>query len=401
MQCDFAVTQDALIVGGGIGGLTAALCLHRQNFAVCVVEQAAQFEDIGAGIQLSANAMHVLRHLGLEDAIAAASFEPQNAVIKDYRGKTLLKNPLNQAHQARYGAPYFHIHRADLVGVLAHAVNAAGIACHMGACVTGYQQTKNKAVLLADDKANNEFEADIIIGADGIHSPIRAAMQGETEARFTGQVAWRGLVSADKLPIDIVPPDATIWAGPGRHFVSYYVRGGAWVNFIAVEERDAWAAEDWQQTGDMADLRTAFDGWDAPVQAIIDGCESCHLWGLFDRTPLAQWQDGRVALLGDACHPMLPFMAQGGAMAIEDGFVLAQKLAAHDNISDGLQSYVAARRPRTTMLQNISRRNAALFHAASPLARAKRNIMLRVGNLIPAATHSRFDPIYGVNVTSS
>ena len=395
------ISKKVLISGGGIGGLTAALCLRQNGFAVELFEQSADFSDVGAGIQLSANAMHVLRHLGLETAIAACSFTPQNAVMRHFQsGKVLMKTRLGKAHEARYGAPYYHTHRADLITVLAQAAQQAGVQCHMNQAITGYRQSGEAATLITDQ---DEFDGDIIIGADGIHSPIRTQMHPQTDAqenaaRFTGQIAWRGIVPANKLPLGLIQPDATVWVGPGRHFVAYYVRNGELVNFIAIEERDAWAAEDWRQNGDMADLRRAFDGWDDAIGTLLAACTTSHLWGLFDRRPFAQWQDGRVALLGDACHPMLPFMAQGGAMAIEDAFVLAQSLQTGDT-SIGLAEYADRRRSRTAMLQGISRGNADLFHASSPMDVAKRRAMFAVARLLPAASHARFDPIYGVNVT--
>ena len=176
-----STAQKVMISGGGIGGLTAALCLRQNGFAVELFEQSADFSEVGAGIQLSANAMHVLRHLGLEPAIAACSFTPQNAIMRHYKsGKVLMKNRLGSAHEARYGAPYYHIHRADLITVLAQAAQQAGVQCHMKQAITGYHQSPEAVALTTDTE---EFEGDILIGADGIHSPIRAQMHAQTDAQ--------------------------------------------------------------------------------------------------------------------------------------------------------------------------------------------------------------------------
>ena len=198
---------------------------------------------------------------------------------------------------------------------------------------------------------------------------------------------------------------ANIWLGPGRHFVAYYLRRGQLVNFVAVEERGQWIQESWSQQADIAEVRRAYDGWDPVVGAILDGCRQAFLWGLFDRTPLPRWSKGRAVLLGDACHPMLPFQAQGAAMAIEDGHVLARHCeAARDGglprLEAALQAYQRQRQPRTTAMQRASRSNAGLFHAATVAARGKRRLMLGIARLFPRAAQARLDAIYGLDVTA-
>jgi len=337
------VSLQILISGAGIGGLTAALALAQNGVAVDVLEQAPLLGEVGAGLQQGPNAMHVHAALGLDAAVRAASFEPDSIEFRDYKtGKSLLSNPLKGAHEQRYGQKYLHIHRADL---------------------------------------------------------IRRQMLGPEKNVYTGNVAWRGIVPTSKLPIDHIPPCANNWLGPKRHFVSYYIRGGDYINFVAIEERDEWTEENWSQRGDMNKLRAAFSGWDSRVTDLLNACEDCHLWGLFDHPPLAGWTEGRVALLGDAAHPMLPFLAQGASMAIEDGWVLAQSLSAHkDEAHRGLKAYEAARYARATHIQALSRENAKLYHMRSPAQTLLRNTKFKIATHIPAAAHSKLDKVFGVNV---
>ncbi len=392
-----------LVSGAGIGGLTAALACAQRGEQVCVFEQADTRSEAGAGIQLSPNAMQVLDALGLATAVVARGFEPEAAAMRHHRtGRPYFHTPMGDTYKARYGAPYMHIHRADLIDVLHQGVRQAGVELHLGTPVIGYRQDATQIELQMSNGASTS--GDVAIGADGIHSSIRTTMLGAEQPRFTGQVAWRGLVPADRLPPDVIAPDANVWVGPGRHFVAYYLRGGELINFVAVEERDQWAdeaKESWQVKGRMRDVRAAFDGWDPAIGTLLAACEACFLWGLFDRAPLPRWTDGRAALLGDACHPMLPFMAQGGAMAIEDSFVLARELATDAPIVQALRIYENLRKPRASQMQMISRVNAKMFHADGVLTPVKRFLQFGLINLIPALAglaQSRLDAIYGVNV---
>ncbi|MEE9348270.1 MAG: FAD-dependent monooxygenase, partial [Robiginitomaculum sp.] len=194
--------------------------------------------------------------------------------------------------------------------------------------------------------------------------------------------------------------DVTAWLGPHKHFISYAIRGGELINFVAIEEREAWAQEGWSHKGNLATMRKAFDDWDGPVTAIMEAAESCFLWGLFDRPPLERWSDGRVCLLGDACHPMLPFMAQGAAMAVEDSWALTDRIMNYPaSIPAALRAYAAARKPRAELMQKLSSDNAKLFHRASPAARTLRDLKFKAGMAMPSAVHAKLDKIYGVNVT--
>lgn len=353
--------QTIAIAGGGIGGLTAALALAEKGFAVSVFEQSTEFFEIGAGIQLSPNASRVLIHLGLEQALQEVAFLPTATQFRGWKfGEVIDESPLGDAAVAAYGAPYLHVHRGDLLSVLLAAVQANDkIELRVGAAINSFTQTSDAVWL------NNDEEAyAVLIGADGIHSKVRQALWGKSKPHFTDNIAWRALVPAADLPTGLIKPMSTVWWGPGRHFVHYYVRRGELVNCVCVAEQTGWEVESWTEPGELSELRQAFSGWHRDLQTLIDHVEpaSLYKWALFDRAPMAAWGKNRVTLLGDACHPTLPFMAQGAAMAIEDAAVLAATLAATSSTSEALSQYEALRKSRTAMIQNGSRRNATVFH---------------------------------------
>jgi salicylate hydroxylase len=391
------MTKKVLIAGAGIGGLCAAIALSKRGFAVEVFEQAATLAEIGAGIQLSPNAVHVLNELGLEQALLAYCFRPEKALMRHYQsGAEYLSISLAEHSTSRYGAAYLHIHRADLHHVLYQAALESGARVNLNQEVSAYQQNEQGVTLLL---ANGEqISADVLIGAEGIRSNIQASMFGQQSADFTGQVAWRGTVETNKLPLNLVKPNANLWVGPGRHFVSYYLRGGSLVNFVAVEQRLDWRSESWHEPGDIGQLRAAFSGWHPQVTELLDAADECFLWALFDRKPLASWTDGKVALLGDACHPMLPFLAQGAAMAIEDAYALAANLDKHDDIPKALQHYQVMRLARTTKIQRMARANAKLYHMSSPLQRAKLNAIRLASKVMPSISAKPLESIYAYNI---
>ncbi len=372
--------MKVLIAGGGIGGITAALCLAHEGHEVEVFEQAPEFAEVGAGIQLSPNCSRVLIHLGLQDALRACAFLPDGTEFRAWRsGRVIARQPLGETVRQRYGAPYYHIHRGDLLQVLVDAATAQpAISLHTGARVTGIDQDESRVRLILQDGA---VEGDAGVGADGIHSLVRTALWGEEHARFTGNVAWRALVPVTRLPEGLIRPMSTAWWGPHKHFVHYYVRRGELVNCVAVVEKRGWQVESWTQHGDYDELKADFAGWHGDIQTLIDQAdrESLFKWALYDRPPMQQWGDRRVTLLGDACHPTLPFMAQGAAMAIEDAAVLAACLSGHGEIADRLQRYEDLRRARTARIQNGSRRNARVFHLTGIKAWARNRAAKQAG----------------------
>jgi salicylate hydroxylase len=238
-------------------------------------------------------------------------------------------------------------------------------AVHLGKEIATYTQAPQGVTLTFADGASET--GDVLIGADGIHSRVRETMQGRQAARFTGNVAWRLVVPASALPRDLVPPTACIWVGPGCHAVTYYLRNGELVNFVGVVERSDWQTESWTERGEKADLAKDFAGWAKPIEAIIAASGDCYRWALFDRDPLASWHDGRATLMGDAAHPMLPFLAQGAVMAIEDSWVLSRKLKSTTDISAALAAYEATRKPRTTRVQLSARGRTGLYHQRGTL----------------------------------
>ncbi|TYL47011.1 FAD-dependent oxidoreductase [Marinomonas sp. IMCC 4694] len=387
--------SQVVIVGAGIGGLCAALALAKQGVQVVVCEQALALGEVGAGLQISPNAFKVLRDLGLESALKPFAFVPQNAAIRDYKtGEYYLKIPLAQAAEKRYQAPYWHLHRADLHQVLVDACSAAGVAIWLGAVVSRYQEDTSSGRICAVLQDGRECSADLLIGADGLHSAVRRQMLGPEKPTFMGQVAWRGVIPVSALNV-VIQPDACVWAGPGRHLVSYYVRGGEWVNFVAVEERDDWQSESWREEGSIEELKRAFAGWHPEVTELLGSATSTFLWALNGRTELPTWSQGRAVLLGDACHPMLPFMAQGAAMAIEDAAVLVRYVCSFD-VADALARYEQVRKPRTTKVQNLSKANAGLYHMhGGVFGKAKLKALKVASRFAPVMVHSTLDDVYG------
>ena len=360
--------DKVLIAGGGIGGLCAALSLARQGFEVEVLERAAKFGEIGAGIQLGPNCTRVLFDLGLEEALGDLSFRPQGSEIRHWKsGRVITSSPLGDSVQQRYGYPYLHIHRADLLDLLVDSVgDEPGITLHRASEVTGI--TRGGTGVSVTTRAGKHFEADLLVGADGIHSVVREHLFGREKPTFTGNIAWRALVPSGRLPAGLVRSMATLWWGPGAHFVHYYVRRGELVNWVCVKEKKGWEIESWQERGDYRELKQDFKGWHSDLQLLIDNADrdSLYKWALFDRPPMPVWGRGRITLLGDACHPTLPFMAQGAAMAIEDGAVLARCLSGAASYEESLGAYGSLRRSRTADVQRGSRRNGRVFHLRGP-----------------------------------
>src|SRR5512145_2411437 len=308
------------VIGGGIGGLAAALALRAAGIDAQAFEQAPVLAEVGAGIQISPNASRLLRRLGLADALEQRGVRPVAVHQRRWQdARTLQRAPLGDAVEAAFGAPYYHFHRADLLEALAGALPPGAI--HLAHRLTGFVDHGDRVEAAFDNGAR--AVADALVGADGIHSTVRAALFGPERPRFTGCIAYRGLVPAERLAhlgLEIVSSN---WMGPGGHFVHYFVAGRRLVNFVAVNERETWTRESWTDRGQVADALAAFDGWHPQVRAIIGAVDETFIWALFDRLPLERWSVGRVTLLGDACHAMLPFMAQGAAQAIEDGATLA------------------------------------------------------------------------------
>lgn len=393
--------MKALVIGGGIGGITAALCLRAQGIDVELFERADTLSEVGAGIQLSPNGMKVLARLGLDARAEAVAFRPEALEMRlGTSGTQVFSIPMGEGARARYGAPYLHIHRADLMALLSDALAAtAPGAVHLGRHLAGLDQDADRVTARFAD--GSTATGDVLIGADGIHSQVQATLFGASPARFTGNVAWRLVVPADDRLRALVPPTATIWVGPGRHAVTYWLRRGERVNFVGIVEQQGWQKEGWTEPGDIADLRRDFSGWAAPVTEIIARTQACHRWALFDRDPMARWGEGRATLLGDACHPMLPFLAQGAVMAIEDAWVLARNLATHAPVPEALRAYERMRQPRTARVQLGARAQMGRYHQRTPLGQlATYGPMWLAARLAPSRVRAMQDWLYKVDVTA-
>lgn len=393
------MSKKIVIAGAGIGGLCAALALARRGFEVAVYEQSLQLGEVGAGLQLSPNAMHVLQALGINEQVTAKAFRPKSAVMRHYQtGNTYFTVPLGDIARQKYAADYLHIHRADLHAALVQACEEMNVSIHLAHALQSYKQTPQNLTIQFDN--GQSLEADLLIGADGIKSKVQACMLGQIPAQFTGQVAWRGVIEANKVPKGLIKPNANLWVGPGKHFVSYYLRGGDLINFVAVQERSDWKKESWNEPGDVSELQETFAGWHPEVTELLAVTEQCFLWALYGRAPLKKWIDGKVALLGDACHPMLPFLAQGAAMAIEDSYTLAHCLASQTNTQTALQNYQNIRLPRTSNIQLNARKNASLYHMSSPIEQAKLAVLLGLSRLglSDRVAANKLDFIYAYNI---
>jgi salicylate hydroxylase len=363
-----------LIAGGGIGGLTAALALARMGCEVQVYEQAAELREVGAGIQLAANGTHVLYALGVGEALKALSCEAEGKEIRIWNsGETWKLFDLGKVSIERYGYPYLTVYRPDLLGVLERAVRSEKrAAIHLGAKCIGFQQTETSVALQLEN--GSTVDGDVLVGADGVHSRIRQGLFGPDKPQFTGVVAWRGIVPMERLPQRMVRMVGTNWVGPGGHVVHYPLRAGKVMNFVGALERSDWQVESWSARGTTEELAADFAGWHDDVQALIRNIPVPFKWALMVRPPMERWSVGRVTLLGDACHSMVPFLAQGANMAIEDGYIIARALTElPGEVGSGLKTYENARRERTRRAVEGSADNIQRFHnrALADPARAR------------------------------
>lgn len=356
--------MNIAIVGAGLGGLTVAATLLQRGHRVRVYEQATGLGEVGAGIQMSANAMKVLDRLGLRSALEPVAVRPLAFEFRRFdTGEMLHRLPLGDKHEQQHGAPYLQLHRADLHRALLETVLRldAG-ALTVGARVTTLDEHSDGVHLGFDTHAT--VHADLVIGADGIKSMVRRHVLGEQSPVFTGQVAWRCIVPIDRiapaLRTDLV---STIWCGPRNHAVTYYLRGGALLNFVGCVERP-WEEESWTARHAWDELSADYQGWHPMVRAVVDNVDpdQCFRWALNQREVSHRWSTARVTLLGDAVHATLPYMAQGAAMAIEDAAVLARALALPMPLHEQLRHYETHRAPRTARVVRESAEMGALYH---------------------------------------
>jgi salicylate hydroxylase len=366
------------IIGAGIGGVTLARALSQQGIEARIFERAPMFGEVGAGVQMTPNAVKVLTELGLEDQLKKIGFLPQAMVGRNWKtARELFRTPLKASCPQLYGAQFYHVHRADLHAALASNIKP-GQATFGAQCV-GLLQHGNTAVAQFVD--GSEFEADLIVGADGVRSVIREQLWGQEAANYTGHMCWRALVNVDKHPLPFVSPDSSFWMGPKGHVVTYYVKGGSMVNIVAVNESPSWVEESWNAKSTQQELLAGFEGWHPNLIELFKRTDpdAIYKWGLFDRDPMKTWSKGNATLLGDAAHPMLPFLSQGAAMAIEDGYVLAQALAFHGprQLQQALRAYELERLPRTSRVQLEARERGRTYHLPSAWSQLKRDMAYR------------------------
>ena len=369
-----------VVIGGGIGGLTAAAAFMARGIAVVAYEQTDDLTPVGAGIQLTPNAVKVLRALELERGLREFGFLPQATVGRDWRsGKVVFRTPLAGECERLYGAPYMQIHRADLQRILCEKLPPSTVL--LGQRCVALRNEGNSAIARFAD--GRDVEADLVVAADGIRSVARTTLFQEGTPRFTGNLCWRSVIPFDGPDFDLVEPDNAIWFGPRGHVVTYYVNGGNAVNLVACLETATWLEESWNARSTTAELRAAYAGWHPKLQHLFERAREVFKWGLFDRDPMPDWTVGRVTLLGDAAHPMLPYLSQGAAMAMEDGLVLARMLAENPrDVALALRRYEAIRIPRTARVQLTSRAQGQKNHLISPWARLRRDLVYRLRNLI-------------------
>jgi salicylate hydroxylase len=361
------------IVGAGIGGLAAALALHRRGIETAVYEQSAELGEIGAGLNLRPNALKAFRHLGMETDAIALGYQADFQTVRSWRsGRVIARQSRKAGFAERFGASMLTIHRADLLAIFARALPDRLF--HLGMACTGID-----AIGAARFADGTTIEADIVVGADGLHSVVRETLFGPSAPHFTGCVCWRGLVPIELAPRSLNPADMTAWWGPHGHVVHYPVRRGELINFVAHIDSDAWTEESWTRECDRSELEETYARWNDGLRELFRSSERYYKWALYDRDPLERWSDGHATLLGDAAHPMLPYLGQGACMAIEDGCVLAAVVAAMpDDAVGALRYYENLRLPRTRRAQLGSRHRAKENHLASPWARFKRDARIAI-----------------------
>jgi len=344
------------IIGAGMGGLTVAATLRRAGFNVQVYEQAARFERVGAGIQMMPNSMQVLRRIGVEEKLRTVAFEPYSHLNREWdTGRVIRDLPMPES---MFGAPYLCMHRAVLHGALASVVPQEVV--HLNKKLAGLDQGAGQVTLTFAD--GTRAQADALIGADGVHSLVREIIIGPDTPIHKGRIAYRAVYPAALLRGSDIGPSRTKWWGPDRHIVIYYTTAARdEIYFVtSVPEPAEWLTrESWSAKGDVGELRRAYAGFHPEVRTVLDACPDCHKWAILEREPLPRWSDGRVVLLGDACHPMTPYMAQGAATAIEDAAILARCLEQVEgqDIQGAFRRYEAHRKPRTSRIQAISSAN--------------------------------------------
>ncbi len=374
-----------VIVGAGIGGLAAALALRLKGADVQVLEQAPEISEVGAGLQISANGLKVLRALGVVGEVPKLGQVSHGTVIRDFaKGRFISRLPAPSA------GPTYYYHRADLIDLLLQAATRSGVEIRLDQKVTGVEDRSDSVKVQV--LGGSSITADCLIAADGGRSGIRSLLNGEELLGFTHQVAWRATIP---WQTHLKAPKAHLTMGPGRHVVTYPLRDQSLMNIVAIEERTDWQQESWRQKGNASDLRARFSDFGGKVREILQAVQDPYIWALFLRPVARKWQNGRVALLGDAAHPTLPFMAQGACLALEDAWVLAASFD-KDDIPAALAFYEESRATRARQVVDAATANARNFHLRGPMRIAAQMVLTAAGSRLSR----RYDWIYDYDATA-
>ena len=356
------------IVGAGLGGLAAANLLLKTGHRVRVYEQAPEIGEVGAGISLPPNAAKIIAAMGLGDELKARANIPEKGVLRNGKtGELIQTSPFGQAVKQRFGDFYYQLHRADLISLLTEGALARDPDCLVtGHCLSSYETDPSGVTLKFEN--GETARADILIGADGVRSKVRRQLVGADKPEFTGYVAWRALIPLDRLPAEYARPQSNVWIGKGRNVTFYPLRGTSLLNCAMFASDSEWTAEGWNLPARMEDIHAAFEGYHPNVQAVIDAIDpaQCFQWALYGRPPIEKWINGRVALMGDAAHPMLPFLGQGASMAFEDAAVLANAFSGLVTISGALQDYQKTRPERANWVLTESAAAGQRFVSPAP-----------------------------------
>ncbi len=368
--------RSAVIVGGGIGGLASAIALQRAGVAVHVVERARKLREVGAGLQLSPNATRILRDMGLLNRLEQVAVAPRGLEVRDGRKGTVLARAEYASAVARFGAPFLVVHRADLQNLLAEAAQAEGCGITLGAELATVETTAGsvRAVVKQGDNLH-AHGADILVGADGVRSAVRAHVCPGVVPVFAQRIAYRATINTPSGH----PPDVRLYLGPDAHLVVYPVKGGSMLNLVAIVH-DTRPVTHWNAPGTNEDVQRAYGNWAPEVRELLDQVPHFLCWGLYDIDPLPRWSQGRITLLGDAAHAMLPFLAQGASQSIEDAAALEKALAQAKDPETGLKAYEDMRRARTARIQNDARRNGNIYHLSGPMRMARDLVIRRTGH---------------------
>lgn len=385
--------RKIIVVGGGIGGLAAALAFRQRGATVKVLEQADAISEVGAGLQISPNGLCVLQALGLGDALAKTSVQGRAVVLRDYK----VRREVVRLDLQKYAPDqqFLFVHRADLIDLLVTAARAQGVKIRLLQKAVSVEPGPTPVLHMANGA---EKRPDLVVGADGLHSKVRLMLNGDDTPKFTGQAAWRAIVP-NTLGL---PNEAQVFMGPGKHMVCYPLRGGSVVNIVAVREQRDWADEGWSLRDDPDNLRRAFSEFEGQPKQLLNQVQDVALWGLHRHPVAPVWHKDRVAILGDAAHPTLPFLAQGANLALEDAWVLADCLEGSDDIAAGLARYQALRHGRVSKTIRTASGNAWKYHLRSLIIRNSAHKILRIGGaLAPARMVRQFDWLYRHDVTAT